>query len=117
MFSAALREMLITVLGTWRFLQMCMVEYVVLPIMRTIPRHYVPKKYPKHRLEKDYTLSINYHTFLAAKRFFRLRYGTMIQTGDSAPNFDVVTLESASKKLFDFKRDGRMLVVSFGSNT
>jgi len=111
-----LQEVLVFVTALRRFFVVCVFYYIVLPILRAIPRKYVPKKIPSTYLKAG-TLNVNRHTFFQMIRKQRIAQGGSAKIGKEAPDFDVVTLEGVNKKLFDFKRDGRMLVVSFGSNT
>ena len=88
------------------------------PLFKRLPSSLVPKNYPKYKLAKGFSLNVTYTTFLHVYSTRYKRLGGSIKVGDKAPNPDVVFSDGTKKPLLDaFRRQGRLLVLNFGSCT
>ena len=109
-------EALVLIRGLASFAFLSVMHYIVAPVVMSLPPKLLPSNFLT-TMKKISTLNVSYHTLTQQIREVRILVYKSIKVGKEAPGIDVVTLDGDSKSLFDYKRDGRMLVISFGSNT
>ena len=92
-------------------------EYVVLPIMRMLPRDKVPSWVPESMLKNGSSLQIRFQSVknIWKELFYRIQSGARV--GARAPNPPLLTMDKKPVNLLDYVVPGRILVVNFGSCT
>ena len=88
---------------------------VVLKLLQALPREFIPKRVPERFLKKGFSPGVSYKTFLQLVWVRYLHLLCPLNVGLEAPNINILTLEKVGKKLLDFEKVGRPLVVNFGS--
>ena len=94
---------------------MCAVFDVVLIILQALPENIIPQKVPRKFLKKGFRVGVSYKSFLQMVWTQYLHLSCAISVGQKAPNINILTLQNVRKKLLDFEKVGRPLVVNFGS--
>jgi len=92
-------------------------EYVVLPIMRMLPRDKVPSWVPESMLRNGSSLQLSLQSVRSIKQklYYRIQSGARV--GARAPNPALLTMDKKPVNLLDYVVPGRILVVNFGSCT
>ena len=88
---------------------------IVLQVLHVLPEKLIPNSMPKRWLKKDFGVGVSYKTFLQLVWVQYIHKSCPIKIGLKAPNIDILTLDNVKKKLLDFEKVGRPLVVNFGS--
>ena len=93
-------------------LGVCMIAKIMLMLL---PDKWTLQYFPRLKLAAN--LNISHKTALQNLRVRYIRYLCPLKIGLQAPNINVIGLDRIQKKLLDFQRAGRPLVVNFGSCT
>ena len=91
-------------------------------VIEALPRKLIPTSVQQMYsvqelyLRKGFTLPVSYKTFLYLLPEQYLCASNRLEPGVKAPNVNIFTFEKKmNKKLFDFQKEGRPLVINFGS--
>ena len=90
-------------------------------VIEAFPRKLIPTSVQqmysvqKMYLRKGFTVPISHKTFLFLLLERYLRVSNCLKPGVRAPNINIFTFEKVNKKLLDFQKKGRPLVINFGS--
>ena len=93
--------------------KMC-IAYVVVNFLIILPIGWKPKTHKESLMPN---LNISFKTVLQVVHTYYLRTLCPLKVGLPAPNINILTLDGVKKKLLDFEKKGRPLVVNFGSCT
>ena len=107
----AVQALLMAVIGICRFSAIS----ILAKLLQALPEQLVPQRVPRRFLKKGFGMGISYKTFLQMLRTKYRHLSCPITVGLKAPNINILTLENVKKKLLDFEKAGRPLVVNFGS--
>ena len=107
----AVQALVMAVFGTFT----CAVLSIFLKLLQALPEQIIPQKVPRKFLKKGFGFGTSYNTFLFILHVKYRQLSCPITVGLKAPNINILTLEHVSKKLLDFGKAGRPLVVNFGS--
>ena len=88
---------------------------VITMLLRRFPRKFFPKSIQEEIFDKGFSPNVTHKTFLETVRMQYPHFYCPIKVGGKAPNINIITLEKVTKKLLDCAREGRPLVVNFGS--
>ena len=92
-------------------------------VIQALPRKLIPTSVQQMYsvqemyLRKGLTLPVSYKTFLYFLLEQYLRVSNRLKPGVRAPNINIFTFEKVNKKLLDFQKKGRPLVINFGSGS
>lgn len=103
--------------ATFLFVPMLVIDRVIMPVARRMPREWLPKSIKQRLEEETYLLNVTFKTFLTILRIVYRRHSTKLQDGMTAPNPKVETFDKKTVHLLDFVKQNRPLVVNFGSCT
>ena len=109
-----LRAAVLAVLTASIYTMILCVGSVLLRLLNNLPRIFLPEKLQRY-LDKRNSLNMSYKAFLTLLRLQYLRFICPLKVGLEARNIDILTLDKVKKKLLDFQKEGRPLVVNFGS--
>ena len=88
---------------------------ILLKLVRMLPEQLIPKQLPEKFRKQNFDFGVSYKSFLMVLRFKYLHFSCPTAVGRKAPNINILTLDNVKKKLLDFEKAGRPLVVNFGS--
>ena len=112
-----LRAVLLALLTTSKvFIRVCIFS-VLIKILQALPRTFVPKRIPKQFLDNKSPLNVTHKTFLQMLQVRYTRAMCNLKVGMRAPNINILTVDRIEKKLLDYEKEGRPLIVNFGSCT
>ena len=96
------------------FPMMILIELIAKTLV-LFPNNWILKRHPD--LKEAVKLNLSHKAALDFLQSEYLHFLCPLKVGLQAPNIDVITLDGSNKKLLDFQRAGRPLVVNFGSCT
>lgn len=107
------------IIASGHFATLLFMSVFVLPVLMRLPAKYRPKDMQRMSavMTKKYSLDICLNTL---EVMWRERYEKLtcpLKCGMRAPNVSVLSMEGNQLKLLDFQKQGRILIVSFGSCT
>ena len=90
------------------------IREITLKVLQNMPRILLPEKLRRYS-DKSVLVNVTHETFRTLLQFQYLHLVCPLKVGLEAPNIDILTLDKVKKKLLDFQKEGRPLVVNFGS--
>ena len=88
---------------------------IVLKVIKSLPEQLIPQRVRRRFPKKGFGFGVSYKTFLQLIWVQYIHRSCPANIGLKAPNINILTLEKVKKKLLDFEKAGRPLIVNFGS--
>ena len=111
MLSCAVQAVAIATFRTFRLALFA----IALKVMQALPEQLIPQRVPRRFLKKGFGTGVSYKTFLQLIWVQYIHRSCPANIGLKAPNINILTLDKVKKKLLDFEKAGRPLIVNFGS--
>lgn len=107
------------IIASTNFATILFMSVFVLPVLMWLPEKYKSKDMQRMAavMKKKVSLNVSLKTLQVMWSARYDKYLCPLKCGMRAPNIAVLSMEGEQLKLLDFKKEGRTLIVSFGSCT